>query len=166
MLTYAVYTIVSTLVALLYPAFMSFKAIKSAKESRKWLEYWSVYSLFSVVEFFVLDNLISGLPLYYLLKLVFVCWLVKDGASPLYKNVLEKQLVQHEKAIDVALEKAYAQASTKLLEGKQLVLDLTKKHAGSIFDAVAAGKAPAAAGKPAAAAPSAAAPKPKSSKAE
>mmetsp|Transcript_17663 Transcript_17663/g.45659 ORF Transcript_17663/g.45659 Transcript_17663/m.45659 type:complete len:162 (-) Transcript_17663:42-527(-) len=161
MIMYILYTLLSTVVAVLYPAFMSFKAIKAGKNSRQWLEYWAVYALFSVVEFFVLDNLISSLPLYYLCKLSFVGWLaVMDGASTLYKNVLEKLLVQHEASIDIALEQAYAQVSTKLLEGKEIVLDLTKKHAGSIYDVLVAGKSTASA------APSPAPSKPKSSKAE
>lgn len=132
------YTVVSTLVGIAYPAFMSFKAIKSQKDTKKWLEYWTVYSLYSVLEWLVLDNVVSGLPAYLIIKVVFLCWLVNEGAQYIYVNGLEKVLVQHEKTIDDALEKATAQAMVKANELKSQGLDLAKKHAGSLFQAATA----------------------------
>lgn len=136
-----VYSILSTVIGALYPAFMSFKAIKSGKDTRKWLEYWAVYALYSVVEWSVLDNVVASLPAYYLIKLAIVAWLAtKDGASYLYQNFVEKQLVQHEAAIDALLEKASAQIMSKLTELKAHGLDFAKKNAGSLYTAMAAPK--------------------------
>jgi len=136
-----VYTIMSAVLGALYPAFMSFKAIKSSKDTRKWLEYWAVYALYTVLEWSVLDNLVASLPAYYLIKLAFVAWLAtKDGASYLYQNVVEKQLVQHESHIDAFLEKASKEIMTKATDAKAQGLEFAKKHAGSLVAALSAPK--------------------------
>lgn len=133
------YALASTAGAMLYPAFMSFKAIKSGKETRKWLEYWIVYGLYGVLEWAVVDNLVSTTWLVAISKLVFLGWLVfHGGAAQIYQSSLEKQLVQHEKAIDQALEKASDYLTAKGLELKASGMELVKKHAGSLFQILAA----------------------------
>merc|ERR1719199_1768528 len=49
----------------LYPMYESYKAVKSPQkdDDTQWLVYWGVYSLFTVVEFF-LDIIIPWIPLY------------------------------------------------------------------------------------------------------
>jgi receptor expression-enhancing protein 5/6 len=67
-----------------------------------------VYSLFSVVEVFV-DYILYWVPLYYMLKLVFLVWLMipkLGGAELVYKVFVEPALRQYRKRIDVAIDDA------------------------------------------------------------
>lgn len=133
------YALASTAIAMLYPAFMSFKAIKSGKDTRKWLEYWICYSIFWVLEWTVVDNLVSTTWLIAISKLVFIGWLVfYGGSSHIYQTWLEKQLVLHEKAIDQALERASDYLMAKGTEAKAHGMEFVKKHAGSLFQMLAA----------------------------
>ena len=64
-------------VGFVYPAYASYKALesKTPESAAQWLTYWCVFSIFTVVEFF-LDYFLVELPLYYLAKLLFVIWLM------------------------------------------------------------------------------------------
>jgi receptor expression-enhancing protein 5/6 len=108
--------LITQLVGFVYPAYESFKALEPDQEKREnprmmrtWLTYWIVYSLFSVVEVFV-DYILYWVPLYYLLKLVFLVWLMipkLGGAELVYKMLIEPSLRQYRKRIDVTLENAH-----------------------------------------------------------
>merc|ERR1719379_2941298 len=110
--------LITQLVGFVYPAYESFKALEPDNEKREnprmmrtWLTYWIVYSLFSVVEVFV-DYILYWVPLYYLLKLVFLVWLMipkLGGAELVYKVLIEPSLRQYRKRIDVAIDDAQEQ---------------------------------------------------------
>merc|ERR1719174_1005509 len=113
--------LITQLVGFVYPAYESFKALEPDKEKREdprmmrtWLTYWIVYSLFSVVEVFV-DYILYWVPLYYLLKLVFLVWLMipkLGGAELVYKILIEPSLRQYRKRIDVAIDDAQDKIKT------------------------------------------------------
>merc|ERR1719388_269705 len=108
--------LITQLVGFVYPAYESFKALEPDNEKREnprmmrtWLTYWIVYSLFSVFEVFV-DYILYWVPLYYLLKLVFLVWLMipkLGGAELVYKMLIEPSLRQYRKRIDHTLENAH-----------------------------------------------------------
>lgn len=88
----------------LYPAYASYKAVrtKNVKEYVKWMMYWIVFALFTTFETFS-DCLLSWLPFYYEIKIVFVLWLlspVTKGSSFLYRKFVHPQLTKREKEID------------------------------------------------------------------
>jgi receptor expression-enhancing protein 5/6 len=108
--------LITQLVGFVYPAYESFKALEPDSEGKRenprlmrtWLTYWIVYSLFSVVEVFV-DYILYWVPLYYMLKLVFLVWLMipkLGGAELVYKLFIEPMLRQYRKRIDVAVDDA------------------------------------------------------------
>merc|ERR1719174_2344341 len=107
--------LITQLVGFVYPAYESFKALEPDNEKREnprlmrtWLTYWIVYSLFSVVEVFV-DYILYWVPLYYLLKLVFLVWLMipkLGGAELVYKVLIEPSLRQYRKKIDTSIDDA------------------------------------------------------------
>ncbi|KAK3094964.1 hypothetical protein FSP39_008417 [Pinctada imbricata] len=88
----------------LYPAYASYKAIrtKNVKEYVKWMMYWIVFALFCFVETFA-DVLLSWLPFYYEVKIIFVIWMLSPitrGSSFLYKKFVHPHLLKREKEID------------------------------------------------------------------
>lgn len=66
--------LLSNLISVAYPAYVSIKAIESPskRDDTKWLTYWVMYATFSLFEFFS-NFLTSFIPLYWLLKVSFVC---------------------------------------------------------------------------------------------
>jgi len=95
------------LVGFLYPAFESFKALEgnSVEGMQFWLTYWLVFSSFVLLEAMI-DYLLFWVPLYYLLKLVFLLWLflpMTRGATVVYTNVIAPLLRTHKNAIDAFL---------------------------------------------------------------
>ena len=76
-------------IGFIYPAYESYKALESKRTdaAAEWLTYWVIFSLFSVFES-VADWLISWIPFYYILKLLFLLWLllprfkVRSSSSP------------------------------------------------------------------------------------
>jgi receptor expression-enhancing protein 5/6 len=109
--------LITQLIGFVYPAYESFKAIEHFKSEREdapvlmrtWLTYWIVYSLFSVIDVFV-DYILYWIPLYYLVKLVFLVWLFPrmGGADVIYKIFIEPTLRQYRKRIDTALDDAHS----------------------------------------------------------
>ncbi|KAJ1483013.1 TB2/DP1, HVA22 family-domain-containing protein [Baffinella frigidus] len=115
----------------LYPMYESYKAVKSPQkdDDTQWLVYWCVFSLFSVLEFF-LDILVPWIPLYQELKLLFVIWLalpytrgsllVWEKARPTlealegkFKDKLKTIQTQHNTAAPPAAEKKPAAEDKK-----------------------------------------------------
>lgn len=102
--------IFSNIVGFLYPAYMSFKAIEtqSKLDDRQWLTYWVVYAFFSCCEL-ILEPVISLFASYYLIKLVFLFYLMLPqfhGATILYDLLISKLLKTHEAHIDEVIDKA------------------------------------------------------------
>lgn len=111
--------IVILVFGLLYPAYASFKAIrtKNVKEYVKWMMYWIVFALFSAVETFT-DVLLSWLPFYYEVKILFVIWLllpVTKGSSHLYKRFVHPHFAKREKDIDEYIDQYSKKGYTTLL---------------------------------------------------
>ncbi|XP_069140593.1 receptor expression-enhancing protein 1-like isoform X3 [Argopecten irradians] len=103
----------------LYPAYASYKAIrtKNVKEYVKWMMYWIVFAIFLSVETFS-DVLLSWLPFYYEIKMVFVIWMlspITKGSSYLYKKFVHPHLVKREKEIDEYISQATKQGYSTLM---------------------------------------------------
>ncbi|XP_062863251.1 receptor expression-enhancing protein 3a isoform X2 [Trichomycterus rosablanca] len=108
----------------LYPAYYSYKAVrtKNTKEYVRWMMYWIVFALYTAVET-ITDLSLPWFPLYYVLKMVVVIWLVSPytrGASVVFKRFLHPLLASKEREIDdyivQAKDKSY---ETMLSFGKQ-----------------------------------------------
>lgn len=99
------------LIGFAYPAYQSIKAIESPTkdDDTKWLMYWSVYSLFGLLEYFG-DHLLFWIPLYTLTKCLFLLWLMvpgKNGGTYLvYNKVLRPFVIKHQDQIDKSLGQA------------------------------------------------------------
>ncbi|KAK9875302.1 hypothetical protein WA026_007699 [Henosepilachna vigintioctopunctata] len=89
--------LVCNFVGFIYPAYASMKALetKAKDDDTKWLTYWVVFACFSVVEFFS-DIIVGWFPLYWLIKSLFLFWLMlpieNNGAIILYYNILQPHL--------------------------------------------------------------------------
>ncbi|CAN7949203.1 unnamed protein product, partial [Ixodes hexagonus] len=99
-LAHCFYHLFSMVCGMLYPAYASYKAVKNkdVREYMKWMMYWVVFALFTCVETFA-DILISWLPFYYEIKILFVLWLLSPatmGSSILYRRFVHPQLMLRE----------------------------------------------------------------------
>jgi len=106
-----------------YPAYISIHAIETARadDDKKWLTYWVVFAIFSLLEFFI--NVITRwIPLYWLLKCIFLVWLMmpieSNGSVVLYNNVVKPYFLKHRNAVDEAIDKG-VKAASKLLNKDQ-----------------------------------------------
>lgn len=95
---------------LAYPLYSSYKALTSPSPSlaslETWLVYWSVFACFTLIET-TFGFLISWVPFYYELRLLFNIWLVAPqtrGATWLYTNHLHPLLQRNQQQIDEVLE--------------------------------------------------------------
>lgn len=103
----------------LYPAYASYKAIrtKNVNEYVKWMMYWIVFAIFLSVETFS-DVLLSWLPFYYEIKMIFVIWLlspITKGSKYLYKKFVHPHLVKRENEIDEYISQATKQGYSTIL---------------------------------------------------
>jgi receptor expression-enhancing protein 5/6 len=145
--------LITQLVGFVYPAYESFKALEPDEEKREnprmmrtWLTYWIVYSLFSVLEVFV-DYILYWVPLYYLLKLVFLVWLMipkLGGAELVYNAMIKPMLRQYRKRIDVVIDDAHGKIA-EATKGMDDVANKAKFVATAVGGKVAATAAAAAA---------------------
>ncbi|KAF8557496.1 hypothetical protein OG21DRAFT_1482172 [Imleria badia] len=109
MLFYLTSCIISSVVAFLYPGYASYKALSqrpaSEEDLERWLMYWSVLGSIVGVEY-VAEWLVSWIPMYYLMKTLFLLYLVLPqtrGSSYIYINHLQPFLHSHESQIDATL---------------------------------------------------------------
>ncbi|EQC28089.1 hypothetical protein SDRG_14182 [Saprolegnia diclina VS20] len=98
---------VVTSVGVLYPAYASFKALEtpSTDDDKQWLTYWVVFSITSSAEE-VAERVVSYLPGYYVLKCIFLVWLMLPktrGAIVVYDRYLQPLLKQYEPLLDAKL---------------------------------------------------------------
>jgi len=101
--------IISSVVAFLYPGYASYKTLSqrpaSEEDLERWLMYWSVLGCIVGVEY-VAEWLVSWIPMYYLMKTLFLLYLVLPqtrGSSYIYINHLQPFLHSHESQIDATL---------------------------------------------------------------
>ncbi|KAF6216415.1 hypothetical protein GE061_000757 [Apolygus lucorum] len=106
------------IIGFLYPAYASMRAIESPNklDDTKWLTYWTVYALFSIVEF-PSDVLLSWFPFYYLTKCIFMIWLFlpisSNGSVLLYNHIIRPRFLKHSASIDDMMNKLTS-AATKV----------------------------------------------------
>jgi hypothetical protein len=88
---------------------MTFLAITKEKRNRQlhaeWLTFWIANSFFTVFEL-ALDVLLSGIPLYFEIKIALLVWLVMPrfrGSQKIYRQVIHPYLIKHETEIDERL---------------------------------------------------------------
>ncbi|KJE91599.1 receptor accessory protein 5 [Capsaspora owczarzaki ATCC 30864] len=108
--------LVCNIVGFVYPAYASFKAIESTNkdDDTQWLTYWVVFAFFSLLEFFS-DIILHWLPFYYLMKFVFLVYLMLptlNGAAQLYQNVIRRFLLQNQADIDHGISKVRGAATS------------------------------------------------------
>ncbi|KAL9986900.1 hypothetical protein ACROYT_G001111 [Oculina patagonica] len=102
--------LIVTILGFAYPAYQSVKAVESEtkEDDTQWLIYWVVFGVFNIVEF-LSDILLSWFPLYFLVKLIFLCWCMApvswNGANTLYHRVIKPFVLKHQTQIDKALDK-------------------------------------------------------------
>ena len=103
--------LVCGVIGFLYPAYESTKALHQAgrEEEKRWLTYWVVFASFHVLEFFS-DHLVWWLPLYWLLKTIFLVWcmapITQNGSAVMYKIVIHPIYLKYHSNIDTAVNKA------------------------------------------------------------
>ncbi|KAF9238940.1 TB2/DP1, HVA22 family-domain-containing protein [Melanogaster broomeanus] len=109
MLFYLTSCIISSAVAFLYPGYACYKTLSqrpaSEEDLERWLMYWSVLGCIVGVEY-VAEWLVSWIPMYYIMKTVFLLYLALPqtrGSSYIYINHLQPFFHSHESQIDAAL---------------------------------------------------------------
>eukprot|EP01026_Neomeris_dumetosa_P081303 TRINITY_DN9110_c0_g2_i5.p1 TRINITY_DN9110_c0_g2~~TRINITY_DN9110_c0_g2_i5.p1 ORF type:complete len:197 (+),score=4.89 TRINITY_DN9110_c0_g2_i5:174-764(+) len=83
------------IVGLVYPAFATHESISSHSQDQHqlWLTYWSVYGFICAMEsIFSLVPLI--VPLYYEIKLLFICWMLIPSAQESGAQIVYEQKVR------------------------------------------------------------------------
>lgn len=115
--------LIVTVLGFAYPAYQSVKAVESEtkEDDTQWLIYWVVFGVFNIVEFFS-DILLSWFPLYFLVKLIFLCWCMApvswNGANTLYHKVIKPFVLKHQSQIDKALDKVGEKVDAVAKEAK------------------------------------------------
>lgn len=89
---------------LFYPSYATFKALNSQSDDddEEWLAFWVVLGVSYFIEFWC-EGLLAQLPLYWLIKIIFVLWLQLPqfrGADYLYETVMQPFFVKYEAQID------------------------------------------------------------------
>ncbi|KAH0831117.1 TB2/DP1, HVA22 family-domain-containing protein [Lanmaoa asiatica] len=122
MLFYLTSCIISSVVAFLYPGYASYKTLSqrpaSEEDLERWLMYWSVLGCIVGVEY-VAEWLVSWIPMYYLMKTLFLLYLVLPqtrGSSYIYINHLQPFFHSHESQIDATLASFKARLYTFVQE--------------------------------------------------
>eukprot|EP00942_MAST-04A_sp_MAST-4A-sp1_P015102 g15102.t1 len=114
------------LIGMLYPAYQSFKALESPgiDDDKQWLTYWCVHSFLQVFEYFGEYILTGTIPFYYLVKLVFLVYLMHPqyrGALACYANFVAPYLKAHQNDIDDAIKKGTRRLSETADKAKDWV---------------------------------------------
>ena len=128
------------LISCAYPILASAKAV--VQEDREccseWTTYWVVWSVLSLFESCMEWWLVSWLPLYAEIKLLFICWLVLpryQGAAVLYERVIEPYFLEYEEQLDEHIHVAHDTAKRHiwsffvylLTEGSKMVGEQTRR---------------------------------------
>eukprot|EP01006_Ploeotia_vitrea_P051344 TRINITY_DN67549_c6_g1_i2.p1 TRINITY_DN67549_c6_g1~~TRINITY_DN67549_c6_g1_i2.p1 ORF type:complete len:270 (+),score=90.60 TRINITY_DN67549_c6_g1_i2:357-1166(+) len=103
------------LVGFCYPVYASFKTIEEPEPEvvRQWLTYWVVYAWFFTVES-ISDRILSWVPFYFLLKLLFLLWCqlpAYRGAAVVYRSVVRPLVRPYSLHIDTSANVVSAAAS-------------------------------------------------------
>lgn len=126
--------LIVTVLGFAYPAYQSVKAVESEtkEDDTQWLIYWVVFGVFNIVEFFS-DILLSWFPLYFLVKLIFLCWCMApvswNGANTLYHKVIKPFVLKHQSQIDKALDKVGEKVDEVAKDAKNVATEAVIKAA-------------------------------------
>eukprot|EP00092_Neocalanus_flemingeri_P009286 GFUD01009992.1.p1 GENE.GFUD01009992.1~~GFUD01009992.1.p1 ORF type:complete len:196 (-),score=62.39 GFUD01009992.1:153-740(-) len=130
-------------IGFLYPAYESVKALRNADThiEKRWLTYWVVFAFFHVLEFFS-DHLVWWVPLYWLVKTIFLVWCMapinQNGSAVVYKLVIRPLYVKYHGDIDTVMEKAVNKAEglfEKVTEkAKKVAKEVTNNHKSELLD--------------------------------
>jgi len=107
---------ITAIMGFLYPAYMSFKALETPDDGDdiQWLTYWVVFVLISFLDS-VFGTVLSLIPLYHLVKLVFYVYLFypkSKGATVIYNSFLRPLIQKYEGQIDATLGKVRSVGET------------------------------------------------------
>lgn len=97
------------IIGVVYPAYISIHAIESSTkiDDTKWLTYWVTYGILSIIEYFSVI-LTSVIPLYWLLKCIFLIWCMlpieSNGSNIIYHRVIRPYFLKHHQAADKLLD--------------------------------------------------------------
>lgn len=113
--------LVTLSVGVILPAIFSLKALKSEDkgDDKQWLTYWTVFSLFFLIETFFLSKvaeLVGKENYYFIFKLVFLIWLFLpnfQGAAFIYDKFIFKVFKSAEKDIDDFADKTIKKVTGK-----------------------------------------------------
>jgi receptor expression-enhancing protein 5/6 len=108
--------LLTTTIGFIYPLYCSLRSLSSSSSSssssspasvdRLWLIYWMVYGVFTFTER-LSDSVLSWLPLYHPLKLMFLLWCFLpryQGCAVLYDVFLQPLLARHHDRIEKGVE--------------------------------------------------------------
>ena len=88
-----------TAIGVVYPTLCSFLALdpKAEKgEDKQWLTYWVIFGLFNIADYFT-GFILSWIPFYYFLKLMFLVFLMhpySKGATKVFEWFIKPNLGQ------------------------------------------------------------------------
>ncbi|XP_055839699.1 receptor expression-enhancing protein 5 isoform X2 [Episyrphus balteatus] len=97
------------IIGVVYPAYISIHAIESSTkiDDTKWLTYWVTYGILSIIEYFSVI-LTSVIPLYWLLKCIFLVWCMlpieSNGSNIIYHRVIRPYFLKHHQAADKLMD--------------------------------------------------------------
>jgi len=136
----------------LYPGYMCFKQLERPLKPgataedllrkrdalAKWCTYWIVIATFTFSEV-LLDTLLSWLPLYLVLKMLFVVYLWHpkwQGAFTLYESVIRPQLQKHERQIDETTEWVKTHGAKAAMAAIQQAMTLVAQGSSGVWAAM------------------------------
>merc|ERR1719228_506362 len=134
--------LVCGVIGFIYPAYQSVKALHQAGREieKRWLTYWVVFAFFHVLEFFS-DHLVWWLPLYWLLKTIFLIWCMapvsQNGSAVIYRLVIHPLYVKYQGDIDTAVDKARHKAEGLLEKAKEKVKEVADNQKSGLLDMAA-----------------------------
>mmetsp|Transcript_36735 Transcript_36735/g.57413 ORF Transcript_36735/g.57413 Transcript_36735/m.57413 type:complete len:217 (+) Transcript_36735:38-688(+) len=109
--------------ATVYPIYSSFKALEADDDrlNRRWLAYWVCLGVAGSLEGLG-DSVLRLFPSYHFLKLAFLLWLQRSGATLGYGIGLRPWLKKSEKSVDSFLQVLNHQIKQTLKELEELYL--------------------------------------------